>query len=83
MMADAASLKEILVSTIAENHPNVPGDIPEAKFWTCRKFLSYFLGSGRDGQVYTLNYDLLLYWTLMHKDVAIAIQLISVQMTAF
>jgi len=68
MTGDAAALKETLLSTIAENHPDFPGDIPDEKFWACRKFLSHFLGYGNTGQVYTLNYDLLLYWTLMHDD---------------
>ena len=69
MLADAAALKEILLTTIAHNHPNIPGDIPDAKFWACRRFLAHFLCSPNDGQVYTLNYDLLLYWTLMHEDI--------------
>jgi hypothetical protein len=68
MLTDAAALKEILLTTIAHNHPDVPGDIPDEKFWACRKFLAHFLGAPNDGQVYTLNYDLLLYWTLMHED---------------
>ena len=69
MLADAAALKEILLNTIAHNHPNVPGDIPDTKFWACRRFLSHFLSTPpNDGQDYTLNYDLLLYWTLMHED---------------
>jgi hypothetical protein len=68
MLADAAALKEILLDTIARNHPNIPSDIPDTKFWACRRFLAHFLGSPNDGQVYTLNYDLLLYWTLMHED---------------
>lgn len=67
MTADAAALKEILLTTIAGNHPDVPGDIPDEQFWSCRRFLSFFLGPNNDGQVYTLNYDLLLYWTLMHE----------------
>ncbi len=67
MLEHADALKEILVATIAANHPRIPADIPDEKFWACRKFLSYFLDSGR-GQVFTLNYDLLLYWTLMHDD---------------
>lgn len=68
MLADAAALKDILVKTIASNHPDIPGDVADEKFWSCRKFLSYFLGNPNDGQVFTLNYDLLLYWTLMHED---------------
>ncbi len=68
MLADAAALKEILLTTIAGNHPNIPSDIPDEKFWSCRGFLEHFLGAENDGQVFTLNYDLLLYWTLMHED---------------
>ncbi|WP_334190221.1 DUF4917 family protein [Noviherbaspirillum sp.] len=66
MVQHAAALKEILVATIAGNHPNIPPDIPDDKFWACRRFLANFLA--QDGQVFTLNYDLLLYWTLMHDD---------------
>jgi hypothetical protein len=68
MLAHAAALKELLVSTIAKNHPDVPASIPDEKFWACRHFLNNFLGPNNDGQIYTLNYDLLLYWTLMHDD---------------
>lgn len=66
MRAHAAALKEILIQTIAGNHPAVPPEIDDAKFWACRAFLGHFLATG--GQVFTLNYDLLLYWTLMHDD---------------
>lgn len=66
MQAHAAALKEILIHTIAGNHPAVPPEIEDARFWACRAFLSHFLASG--GQIFTLNYDLLLYWTLMHDD---------------
>lgn len=79
MSRDAEALKEILVRTIAGRHPERPADIPEAKFEACRKFLAHFVGESRDlrkaghgdcrGQIYTLNYDLLLYWTLMHNEI--------------
>ena len=68
MLEHAAALKEILVQTIAGNHPNIPPDIPNEKFWACRRFLSHFLAGESAGHVFTLNYDLLLYWTLMHDD---------------
>lgn len=68
MLSDANALKEILLTAIAGNHPDVPSDIPDAKFWACRRFLNLFLGQKNDGQVFTLNYDLLFYWTLMHED---------------
>lgn len=68
MHGDAQYIKEVLLSTIAGNHPSVPADIPDEKFWACRRFLNNFLGLGRRGKVFTLNYDLLLYWTLMHDS---------------
>lgn len=64
----AIALKELLVATIAGNHPAGPNVIEEAKFWACRTFLSNFLASEKGGHVFTLNYDLLLYWVLMHED---------------
>lgn len=68
MRDHAALLKEILVQTIAHNHPHIPLDIPDPQFLACRKFLSYFLSGAKAGYVFTLNYDLLLYWALMHDD---------------
>jgi hypothetical protein len=68
MLEHAAALKEILVQTIASNHPHIPLDIPDEKFWACRRFLSNFLAGDKAGCVFTLNYDLLLYWALMHED---------------
>jgi len=66
--AHASLIKELLVSTIAGNHPPNPNDINHDSFWRCRKFLAHFLNQENDGRVYTLNYDLLLYWALMHDD---------------
>lgn len=60
MAQDADGLREVLVSAIASSHPDCPADITEDEFSHCRAFLSNF------GKVYTLNYDLLLYWTQMH-----------------
>lgn len=68
MLGHAAALKEILVATIADNHPAIPAEIEDEEFWACRQFLSHFLGGNESGYVFTLNYDLLLYWTLMHDD---------------
>lgn len=69
MAADAETLKEILIQTVAKNHPNIPNEITDQQFWACRKFLSHFVGgANKNGKVYTLNYDLLLYWALMHDD---------------
>ena len=69
MRAHAERLKDVLIATIAENHPSTPNEIADEEFRSCRLFLRHFLGeSDIDGYVFTLNYDLLLYWALMHDD---------------
>lgn len=78
MIAHAEGLKELLVRAIAGRHPERPGDIDEAQYQACRAFLAHFVGENRDtplhpkdlrGYIYTLNYDLLLYWTMLHDMV--------------
>ncbi len=59
---DSYKLKELLVSTIAKTHPERPSDITAAEYTACKAFLDNF------DDVYTLNYDLLLYWTSMHAE---------------
>lgn len=59
----AKKLKEKLIETIAENHPKYPSEIDENKFEACENFLKHFLVT--NGYIFYLNYDLLLYWTLM------------------
>lgn len=68
MRKAAVALKEILVSTIAANHPRTPGDISDEAFEACRSFLAKFLVGGHSGKVFSLNYDLLLYWAFMHEN---------------
>jgi len=68
MALHASQLKELLVGTVANNHPARPGDIADHRFHACRQFLAHFLSGPSRGRVYTLNYDLLLYWALMHDD---------------
>lgn len=58
--ADADGLRELLVQTIADSHPPWPGELSETEYVACRAFLAHFQ------TVYTLNYDLLLYWVQMH-----------------
>ena len=62
MRRDADGLKNVLVNTIASSHPEMPSNISDAKYQACRKFLSNF------HTIYTLNYDLLLYWAQMHVE---------------
>lgn len=59
---DADGLRELLVQTIASSHPEQPGEIQEHEYAACRQFLTNF------HNVYTLNYDLLLYWAQMHTE---------------
>jgi hypothetical protein len=68
MRADADGLREVLVAAIASSHPDYPGEISEAQYSACRVFLRHFK------RIYTLNYDLLLYWALMHDDAEPSIQ---------
>jgi hypothetical protein len=63
MLWDASELKDILVHAIASNHPDIPHAITDDEYRSCRQFLANF------GHLYSLNYDLLLYWALMHNDV--------------
>lgn len=63
MDADADGLREVLVQTIAAHHPDHPLEITDDQYAACRQFLSNF------DHIYTFNYDLLLYWALMHDEV--------------
>ncbi|MFW7382400.1 MAG: DUF4917 family protein [Oligoflexus sp.] len=56
---DAEEIKRALVNAITKNHYNAPYDIEYRKYLSCMRFLIRF------HKIYTLNYDLLLYWTLM------------------
>jgi hypothetical protein len=59
---DAAGLRELLARTIAASHPGRPADIQDQKYAACRTFLRNF------ENIYTVNYDLLLYWALMQRE---------------
>lgn len=62
LAADADGIRNVLASAIAQNHPERPGDLAADRYQACRGFLSHFSG------IYTLNYDLLLYWALMQSE---------------
>jgi hypothetical protein len=59
---DAAELKNLLVNTIASNHPVNPNELSESEYFHANAFLDLFQN------IYTLNYDLLLYWVIMHYN---------------
>ena len=56
-------LKNSLLDAIRSLHPEHVFKIPEEKINACGKFLHQFLDGG--GQIFSTNYDLLLYWVLM------------------
>lgn len=62
MLEDANALKELLVQTIAQSHPALPGEITDSEYAACQRFLDNF------HTTYTFNYDLLLYWAHMHRE---------------
>jgi Domain of unknown function (DUF4917) len=64
MRRDAEGLKEVLVQTIAGSHPASPNAVTQEAYAACRRFLANF------ADIYTVNYDLLLYWTLMQTAIA-------------
>lgn len=59
-------LKKILIQTIAKVHPKTPDEISISQYKSCKRFLEHFIGyKNGDGRVFTLNYDLLLYWAII------------------
>ena len=59
---DAGAIKDALVSAVAKRHPDRPYDISKEQYAACRAFLHRF------NRIFTLNYDVLLYWTLMQRE---------------
>ena len=59
-------LKNSLIKAVDELHPEVVFSIPEDECNSCAHFLAPFLES--NGQIFSTNYDLLLYWVLMRKN---------------
>lgn len=59
---DIEELKRTLIQVITKAHPPKPSEITEEQYESCRKFLLHF----DKGNTYTFNYDLILYWVLMH-----------------
>lgn len=59
---DSKRLKEYLVKIITNNHPSICTEIPDDNKKACVEFLKKFKN------IYTLNYDLLLYWATMFDN---------------
>lgn len=58
---DLIQLKKSLIQVISRTHPTYPHQIDDDKYESTREFLSRFKN------IFTLNYDLLLYWA-RNKD---------------
>lgn len=63
LRTDCSTVKDALVAAIAKRHPDRPYDITPQQYASCRTFLSKF------DHIFTLNYDVLLYWALMQSEV--------------
>ena len=68
ILAASKKLRQSLLKSVKELHPEHVFKIPDTNCEACAKFLHLFLDSG--GQVFTTNYDLLLYWVLMRQGTA-------------
>ena len=59
---DAEGLRDVLASAIAQSHPEFPAEIADDRYRSCRRFLANF------SRMYSVSYDLLLYWALMQSE---------------
>jgi hypothetical protein len=55
---DQEQLKDSLIEVIANTPPHRPGLIADDRFTSTRRFLTCF------SNIFSLNYDLLLYWAV-------------------
>jgi hypothetical protein len=60
-----SDLKNSLIEAVKELHPEHVFTIPEEKSESCANFLFDYLNNG--GNIFSTNYDLLLYWVLMRN----------------
>lgn len=63
-----AKLKKSLLDAVKALHPEHVFTVPDEESRACSKFLNVFLNS--KGNIYSTNYDLLLYWVLMRNGIA-------------
>lgn len=65
--AASAKLKTSLLDAVKALHPEHVFMVPEEQSKACAAFLLAFLKTG--GNIYSTNYDLLLYWVLMRNGI--------------
>ena len=61
---DKETLKNVLIQTISNTHPNLPSEVADDQYVSVRIFLSQF------SKVFSVNYDLLFYWARNKDDLA-------------
>lgn len=61
LTTNAQQVREALITAIHEVHPDNFASIPPHEIESCSNFLRKFK------EIYTLNYDLLLYWVSLHS----------------
>jgi hypothetical protein len=62
MRKDAKVVQRGLIDALTTIHPGSAWDVQEDKYRAARAFLANF------GRIFTLNYDLLLYWTVLQGN---------------
>ena len=64
LLDDAKVVKRGLVDALTAIHPTSAWQIDDEKYRSARQFLSNF------ARIFTLNYDLLLYWTVLQRNLS-------------
>lgn len=62
----STKLQKSLLGAVSQLHPKHVFEVPEEQSKTCAAFLRRFLERGK---IFSTNYDLLLYWTLLRNGV--------------
>jgi hypothetical protein len=62
LQQDSQAVREALANTLADVHPDRIGDVGDGRLDRCHDFLVQF------DEIFTTNYDLLLYWAINRKD---------------
>jgi hypothetical protein len=63
----SANLKSSLIDAVESLHPEHVFKIPDEESARCARFLSDYLSN--EGNIFSTNYDILLYWVLMRNNI--------------
>ncbi len=58
-------LKSSLISSVSDNHPKNKNNVTDDQALKCQQFFKNFTDT--KGVVFSLNYDLLIYWSILRK----------------